>query len=159
VVANVTDQGDTGEYLLGLVKVRQSVEDLRKLRGEALVGYMMNTTWYARADDLIGGWCVVPLDLPPSSGVFEIANFVEERAARHIAWLHNRWLSERRMSQGGNLGELFDAMAAEPYGKVTDGEGSDWPRCKADCGLEVVRPGKVQCVCDDRDEPTSTGAM
>jgi len=37
-----------------------------------------------------------------------------------------------------------------PHGVVADGLGSEWPRCKPDCQLEVVRPGKVQCVpCDD----------
>lgn len=95
------DEGDTGEYLMGLVRARQAVEKLRELRGDALVGYIMNADWYAQPDDLIGGWCVVPLDLPPSSGVFTIADFIDERAARHIAWLHNRWLSERRVLRGG----------------------------------------------------------
>jgi hypothetical protein len=85
---------------LGLVKAGQAVEGLRKLRGEALIGFMMNTAWYAQPNDLIGGWCVVPLDLPPSSGVFTIADFTDERAARHIAWLHNAWLAERRKSWG-----------------------------------------------------------
>ena len=35
------------------------------------------------------------------------------------------------------------------YGTVEDGFGGEWLRCKATCGLEVVRPGKVQCWCDD----------
>lgn len=37
------------------------------------------------------------------------------------------------------------------HGAVEDGMGSEWPRCKADCGIEVVRPGKAQCDCT---EPT-----
>lgn len=93
--------GDSGEHLLGLVKTRQTIEELRKLRGQALVGFMMNTKWYARENDLIGGWCVVPLDLPPSSGIWEIADFIDERAARHIAWLHNAWLARRREHWAG----------------------------------------------------------
>ncbi len=33
---------------------------------------------------------------------------------------------------------------------VTDGFGNSWPRCELnECGLHVVRPGKVQCWCDD----------
>lgn len=33
---------------------------------------------------------------------------------------------------------------------VCDGFGSVWPKCKKpNCGLNVVRPGKVQCWCDD----------
>jgi len=33
---------------------------------------------------------------------------------------------------------------------ITDGFGNTWPHCErgAHCGLEVVRPGKVQCYCD-----------
>lgn len=98
--------GDTGEYLLGLVRARQALEQLKQLRGVALLGYVMNAEWFAHPNDLIGGWCVVPLDLPPSAGVFTIADFTDERAARHIAWLHNRFLSERRAEQGGSLPSL-----------------------------------------------------
>lgn len=29
--------------------------------------------------------------------------------------------------------------------EVSDGFGSTWLLCGDDCGLEVVRPGKVQC--------------
>jgi len=35
------------------------------------------------------------------------------------------------------------------YGTIVDGFGSEWVRCKPDCKLEVVRPGKVQCECDE----------
>jgi len=32
---------------------------------------------------------------------------------------------------------------------LDDGFGNCWEKCnKEDCGLEVVRPGKVQCWCD-----------
>jgi len=32
---------------------------------------------------------------------------------------------------------------------VEDGHGGCWVKCQLpDCGLEVVRPGKVQCWCD-----------
>jgi hypothetical protein len=35
-----------------------------------------------------------------------------------------------------------------------DGFGSCWNLCqRSDCGLHVVRPGKVQCWCDDEDGP------
>ena len=34
-------------------------------------------------------------------------------------------------------------------GSIEDGFGSCWAKCdKPDCGLQVVRPGKVQCHCD-----------
>jgi hypothetical protein len=36
---------------------------------------------------------------------------------------------------------------------IEDGFGSCWARCTLRdlCGLHVVRPGKVQCACDDVD--------
>jgi len=34
------------------------------------------------------------------------------------------------------------------YGTVGDGFGTFWARCKVDCKMEVVRPGKVQCECE-----------
>ncbi len=78
--------------LLSLVQLRQQVEDLRRLRGQALVVHLMRSYWYAMPNDLIGGWCVVPIQLPPSAGVVEIATFIDEEFARHIAALHNAWL-------------------------------------------------------------------
>lgn len=48
--------------------------------------------WYVRANDTIGGWAIMPMDEPPSSGCLEIADFVSEEHARHIAALHNYWL-------------------------------------------------------------------
>lgn len=41
------------------------------------------------------------------------------------------------------------------HGDIDDGFGNSWPLCSAICGLEVVRPGKVQCNCEDR----GTGAI
>ena len=37
---------------------------------------------------------------------------------------------------------------------ICDGFGNSWSRCKlgADCGLHVVRPGKIQCWCQDQAE-------
>lgn len=40
----------------------------------------------------------------------------------------------------------------EPDGMVEDGFGGVWARCKSDCTLAVVRPGKVQCSCQEGDE-------
>lgn len=44
-------------------------------------------------------------------------------------------------------------MSMNDYGQIDDGFGSVWPRCKPDCQLEIVRPGKVQCECDDEGSP------
>lgn len=32
---------------------------------------------------------------------------------------------------------------------ISDGYGNAWRKCGVDCDLQVVRPGKVQCSCDD----------
>lgn len=48
--------------------------------------------WFARENDIIGGWCVTPVDEPPSHGVTEVASFTSKELADHIAFLHNQWL-------------------------------------------------------------------
>ena len=57
----------------------------------------MNDMWYAHPDDLIGGWCIMNIDLPPSqtSGIRQIASVCDETVARHIASLHNTDLTFR----------------------------------------------------------------
>lgn len=54
---------------------------------------VMAVPWYAVVNDLIGGWAVSTVDAPLSdnSGL-DIADFVSEDVARHIAALHNAWL-------------------------------------------------------------------
>lgn len=51
--------------------------------------------WYPREDDVIGGWCVMPIDEPPSYGVAEVAHFLTKECADHIAELHNSWLNQQ----------------------------------------------------------------
>jgi hypothetical protein len=55
----------------------------------------MEITWYARENDLIGGWCIMPIDLPPSSGVPDIGDFLTQEVAQHVADLHNDWLDKQ----------------------------------------------------------------
>lgn len=57
-------------------------------------GYL-RMPWFARENDIIGGWCVMPVDEPPSLGVPEVANYTTRELAEHIASLHNRWLGVR----------------------------------------------------------------
>jgi hypothetical protein len=33
---------------------------------------------------------------------------------------------------------------------VSDGHGNEWAKCGPDCDMEVVRPGKVQCTCQEQ---------
>ena len=61
----------------------------------------LSVRWYARPDDLIGGWCVMSVDRPPSRcdwwfGLGEVASFAGEAEARHMADLHNAWLEPIR---------------------------------------------------------------
>lgn len=65
------------------------VDRWRSLRYDELTTAMLAAPWYAHPNDLIGGWCVTVVDLPPSSGAPEAASFMDEGAARHIVDLHN----------------------------------------------------------------------
>ncbi len=51
--------------------------------------------WYAMPNDLIGGYCVMPVDEYPSQGVPEVADFTSRELAEHIANLHNEWLERQ----------------------------------------------------------------
>lgn len=57
------------------------------------MGSVLDQPWFAKPNDEIGGWCVMPTDKTPlEGGGLEVANFTTEEAARHIADLHNKWL-------------------------------------------------------------------
>lgn len=56
----------------------------------------LTRTWYAKPNDVIGGWCVMDVDALPSSGAREVACFATLEEAEHIAALHNNWLAEAR---------------------------------------------------------------
>lgn len=50
--------------------------------------------WYAKPNDLIGGWCVMNCDKTPAEadynkGEGDVADFINEETARYIADLHN----------------------------------------------------------------------
>lgn len=78
-----------------LDRLRQAVVDgWRTLRGAELEDAMLRARWFVHPNDVIGGWSVTPADLPPSSGVPEVATFLSEQAARHITDLHNTSLED-----------------------------------------------------------------
>jgi hypothetical protein len=85
------DQAVTGTQGFG-----RQINFIQSLRGNAFISYMKQVSWHAMENDLIGGWCVMPLPLPPSSGVPTIADFTAEQHARYIADLHNARLKEGR---------------------------------------------------------------
>ena len=74
---------------------------------------------------------------------------------------YRRGLIERMVKIGADADETMRLLLADdqarmsveiPFGIVDDGFGSEWVRCKADCGIQFVRPGKVQCECDFDDD-------
>ncbi|MEV1321978.1 hypothetical protein AB0J14_38520 [Micromonospora arborensis] len=56
--------------------------------------------WYAQPNDLIGGWCVMVTDQPPSAGGTMVADFTTRAIAEHMAELHNRTF------EGGDVDSL-----------------------------------------------------
>lgn len=55
---------------------------------------VLRKEWYAVVNDLIGGWDVSTHDGPASDEEgYEIASFTNSEAAKHIARLHNEWLT------------------------------------------------------------------
>lgn len=66
--------------------------------------YLM-MVWFAVSDDTIGGWAVATRNQPVSQHGFNndtvsLAHFTDENLARHIAYLHNRWLVNTRTGRG-----------------------------------------------------------
>ncbi len=63
---------------------------LQALRGDALCKHLEQIPWYAVPNDLIGGWCIMPIPLSPGTVcVPEVADFLSERNARYMVDLHN----------------------------------------------------------------------
>ena len=59
------------------------------LSPDEYVAKILGIRWYVQQEDLIGGWCIMPVPLPPSRGYREIAIFVGREEAEHIVFLHN----------------------------------------------------------------------
>jgi hypothetical protein len=70
-----------------------TVGEWRELRGPDLVDAMRRATWYAHFNDEVGGWSVMPIDQPTSSGAPEVGCFLAEQIARDIADDHNNKLT------------------------------------------------------------------
>lgn len=70
-----------------------TLDQWRELRGKAFVAALLAATWYAQPEDTIGGYCVMPVPRPPSSGYPYAADFCTELIAVHIAELHNAALA------------------------------------------------------------------
>lgn len=72
----------------------------------------LDVRWYARENDLIGGWCVMPENQPPSKGIPEVADITSREVAEHIAELHNRALGSSRSAQDSRPAISNEGMRA-----------------------------------------------
>jgi hypothetical protein len=74
----------------------------------------MTMSWFAQPDDLIGGWCVMLTDEPPSVGGIQVADFCHERVARHVAELHNGWLESHHTHSSDLDADTCEICFPEP---------------------------------------------
>lgn len=57
-------------------------------------GETLAAPWYAKPNDLIGGWCVMDIDQTPAQAQRPgVADFTSQALAEHIADLHNQHLA------------------------------------------------------------------
>ena len=68
------------------------IDQLRALRGAQLEREIMSREWFAHENDLVGGWCVMPVNRPPSVCPIVVGDFMSKVAATHVVQLHNRVL-------------------------------------------------------------------
>lgn len=74
----------------------------------------LRAKWYAKPNDLIGGWCVMDTDATPGeSNRPEVADFTSERMANHIAYLHNDWVEKNT----ARMNEIMEQCLAEGCGE------------------------------------------
>lgn len=83
-----------------LSRMPAAVQRLWRLTPEELERHIMDNVWFVQPDDLIGGWCITPLPLPPSAGTPQIADFLKEEVARYIVSLHNQRLFADQQQDG-----------------------------------------------------------
>jgi len=55
---------------------------------------LVKNRWYVQPDDLIGGWCITNIPIPPSqhtkeNGAYSIGDFISYEIAAHIVQIHN----------------------------------------------------------------------
>lgn len=54
----------------------------------------LDKEWFARFNDLTGGWCVMPVDKNPSeTRENPVADMCDAKTAIHIAKIHNGYLT------------------------------------------------------------------
>jgi hypothetical protein len=85
---------DRGRAALDLAEQEEEREDTMRYATPREIPreYLLGSVWHPGPNDLTGGWCVTDRPERPSLGAVEIADFISEETANHIAGLHNRWL-------------------------------------------------------------------
>ena len=91
---------------------------------------IVRAEWRAQEDETIGGWCITDAAIPgtPADGNPQIASFVHETVARHMAAVHNVWLANQaylpipasveatiRTQVAEEIAAALDAVPAEVY--------------------------------------------
>ena len=69
-----------------------SSDEQRLAEIRALAETLPAAPWFAKPDDLVGGWCVTTDDRTPAEGARTLASFTSEAAARFIAIARNELL-------------------------------------------------------------------
>lgn len=55
--------------------------------------------WYVRANDLVGGYCIMATDAPPSQSRMQVADMVGKAEAARIVTLHNEKLADAKRTK------------------------------------------------------------
>lgn len=63
---------------------------------------VLKIQWYAKPNDLIGGWCIMPVEEMPSQGCWTVGDFLSQGVAEHVASLHNYRLVRLRPFADGD---------------------------------------------------------
>lgn len=71
-----------------------TAKDWLNLDPADLVAALTRCRWYPRVDNTIGGWCVMPANLPPSSGIPTVGAFLGETIAETVCREHNAFLPD-----------------------------------------------------------------
>ncbi|AHH20793.1 hypothetical protein NONO_c60170 [Nocardia nova SH22a] len=93
--------------------------------------------WFPRLNDLIGGWCVMAVDSPPSEAhpTGMIADFTSDHAAAHIARMRNHLaaLLDAAEKTGEAVKILEYALHLRMYGERAPGGNETWQEFDRRC--------------------------
>lgn len=74
--------------------------DWKALDTDTLPEAFRRCRWYPRVDDRTGtGWAVMPVDLPPSCGVYAVGWFMDQATAELVTREHNAFLPDTTIGE------------------------------------------------------------